>query len=148
MSVRLLMRVLTPAAVEAGFGAVLTRLSPQGEVAHEEDIGEFAILDHLRAGERSDAPVFNYKMIDGSFMLAPVAAEWLLNDARNRSRSEAFLARTDGRTGETPQALRRRSGHQLRVRAAGGGTLCGGSAGAESDRAQDRICRGSMARQQ
>ena len=106
MSVRLLMRVLTPAAVDAGLGAVLTRLSPQGEVAHEEDIGEFAILDHLRAGQpRSDAPVFDYKMIDGSFMLAPVAAEWLLSDARNRSRSQAFLARTDGRMGETPRTF-------------------------------------------
>ena len=106
MSVRLLMRVLTPAAVEAGLGAVLTRLSPQGEVAHEEDIGEFAILDHLRAGEPgSDAPVFDYKMIDGSFMLAPVAAEWLLSDARNRSRSQAFLARTDGRMGGTPRTF-------------------------------------------
>jgi hypothetical protein len=106
MSVRLLMRVLTPAAVEAGLGAVLTRLSPQGEVAHEEDIGEFAILDHLRAGQPgSDAPVFDYKMIDGTFMLAPVAAEWLLSDARNRARSQAFLARTDGRMGETPRTF-------------------------------------------
>jgi hypothetical protein len=106
MSVRLLMRVLTPAAVDAGLGAVLTRLSPQGEVAHEEDIGEFAILDHLRAGEpESDAPVFDYKMIDGSFMLAPVAAEWLLSNARNRSQSQAFMARMDGRMGETPRTF-------------------------------------------
>ena len=85
MSVRLLMPVLAPEAVEAGLGAVLTRLSPKGEVAHEEDIGEFAILDHLRAsGEKSDAPAFNYNMIDGNFMLAPVAAQWLLDDARGR----------------------------------------------------------------
>ena len=106
MSVRLLMPALTPAAVQAGLGAVLTRLSPQGEVAHEEDIGEFAILDHLRAGQpKSDTPVFDYKMIDGSFMLAPVAVEWLLSDARNRSRSAAFLARTDGRLGETPRTF-------------------------------------------
>ncbi len=58
MSVRLLMPALTPEAVEAGLGAVLTRLSPQGEVAHEEDIGEFAILDHLRA--RSQSPTRRY----------------------------------------------------------------------------------------
>src|ERR1700676_3027846 len=65
MSARLLMPVLTPQAIQAGLGAVLTRLSPQGEVAHEEDIGEFAILDHLRAsGVKSDAPTFNYNMID------------------------------------------------------------------------------------
>jgi hypothetical protein len=105
MSVRLLMPVLAPEAVEAGLGAVLTRLSPKGEVAHEEDIGEFAILDHLRAtGEKSDAPVFNYNMIDGSFMLAPVAAQWLLDDARGRIYAAAFLKRVDGRR-ENPKAL-------------------------------------------
>lgn len=98
MSVRLLMPVLAPQAVDAGLGAVLTRLSPQGEVAHEEDIGEFAILDHLRAtGEKSDAPTFNYNMIDGSFMLAPVAAQWLLDDTRGRAEAAAFLKRMDGR---------------------------------------------------
>jgi hypothetical protein len=105
MSVRLLMPVLAPEAVEAGLGAVLTRLSANGEVAHEEDIGEFAILDHLRAtGEKSDAPTFNYNMIDGSFMLAPVAAQWLLEDARGRTRAADFLQRMDGRR-ETPKAL-------------------------------------------
>jgi len=104
MSVRLLMPVLTPRAIQAALGAVLTRLSPQGEVAHEEDIGEFAILDHLRAsGTKSDTPTFNYNMIDGSFMLAPVAAEWLLNDERGRSQSHEFLAHTDSRYGEPPQ---------------------------------------------
>jgi hypothetical protein len=100
MSVRLLMPVLTPQAVQAGLGAVLTRVSPEGEVAHEEDIGEFAILDHLAAGVKSDAPTFNYNMIDGSFMLTPVAAQWLLDDYRGRSQARHFLARTDGRRGE------------------------------------------------
>ena len=103
MSVRLLMPVLSPKAVEAGLGAVLTRLSPQGEVAHEEDIGEFAILDHRRAAEpKSAAPVFDYKMIDSSVMLAPVAAAWLLDDARGRSQAAQFLARMDGRTDGRP----------------------------------------------
>ena len=105
MSVRLLMPVLAPEAVEAGLGAVLTRLSAQGEVAHEEDIGEFAVLDHLRAtGEKSDAPTFNYNMIDGSFMLAPVSAQWLLDDARGRMLAAAFLKRMDARH-ENPKAL-------------------------------------------
>jgi hypothetical protein len=110
MSVRLLMPVLQPAAVEAALGAVLSRLSPRGEVAHEEDIGEFAILDHLHAGEskaasvKSDAPVFDYKMIDSSFMLAPVAAAWLLDDPRGRSKAARFLAQTDGR-GEAPRVF-------------------------------------------
>jgi hypothetical protein len=105
MSVRLLLPVLAPEAVDAGLGAVLTRLSPNGEVAHEEDTGEFAILDHLRAsGEKSDAPTFNYNMIDASFMLAPVAAQWLLDDARGRSQATAFLKRMDGRR-ESPKTL-------------------------------------------
>jgi hypothetical protein len=105
MSVRLLMPVLTPQAVQAGLGAVFTRLSPQGEVAHEEDIGEFAILDHRASGVKSDAPTFNYNMIDGTFMLAPVAAEWLLNDERGRSQSRNFLAHTDSRYGEPPRTI-------------------------------------------
>jgi hypothetical protein len=106
MSVRLLMPVLTPQAVQAGLGAVLTRLSPQGEVAHEEDIGEFAILDHLKeSGVKSDAPTFNFNMIDGSFMLAPVAAEWLLNDSRGHAHARQFLAHIDQRYGEAPRAF-------------------------------------------
>ena len=93
LSVRLLMPVLTPAAVEAGIASVLTRLSSHGEVAHEEDVGERAILDHMQSdGSRSDAPVFDYKMIDGNYLLAPVAVAWLLDDARGRARAAAFLA--------------------------------------------------------
>ena len=100
MSVRLLMPALNSTAIEAGLNAVLSRLSPQGEVAHEEDIGEFAVLDHLKVdGSQSDAPVYDYKMIDGNFMLAPVAEAWLLDDARARLRAAAFLAGDDGRYG-------------------------------------------------
>ncbi len=92
MSVRLLMPVLSPAAVEDGLDSVLQRLSPRGEVAHEEDIGEQAVLDHLREnGSRSAAPVYDYKMIDEDYLLAPVAAEWLLQSGA-RARSAAFLA--------------------------------------------------------
>jgi hypothetical protein len=98
MSVELLMPVLQPAAIETGLDSVLARLSADGEVAHEEDVGEFAVLDHMRAdGSRSDAPVFNYSMIDGDFMLAPVARQWLLDDDRGRSRAAAFLGTSDGR---------------------------------------------------
>jgi hypothetical protein len=98
MSVRLLMPVLTPLAIESGLGAVLTRLSPAGEVAHEEEIGESAVLYHQRTGApSSDAPVYNYQMIDGNYMLAPVARTWLLDDARGRNRAAAFLAEHDGR---------------------------------------------------
>ena len=56
-------------------------------------------------GARSDAPIFDYKMIDGSFMLAPVAAAWLLDDERGRSLAAASLAHKDGRTGGAPRVL-------------------------------------------
>jgi hypothetical protein len=99
MSLRLLMPVLTPTVVEAGLGSVLDRLNNKGEVAHEEDIGEFAILrrrteggaDAGGAGQAS-APIFDYKMIDDDFMLAPVAADYLLDTPATRA--EAFLNRT------------------------------------------------------
>jgi hypothetical protein len=93
ISTRLLMPVLSETAVEAALAAVLERLSPQGEVAHEEDIGERAVLDHMeRDGSRSAAPVLDYKMIDGNYLLAPIASAWLLHDARGRPRAPAFLA--------------------------------------------------------
>ncbi len=92
MSLRMLMPALSPTAVEAGLDSVLARLSPQGEVAHEEDIGEMAVLDHLKAGgSRSAAPTYDYKMIDEDYLLAPVAAAWLLRSGA-RARSADFLA--------------------------------------------------------
>jgi hypothetical protein len=103
MSVRLLMPALSATAVEAGLASVLARLSLQGEVAHEEDIGERAVLDHLQSeGVRSAAPVFDYKMIDGNYLLGPVAAAWLLHDQRARARGAAFLAASAGGAGERP----------------------------------------------
>ncbi len=96
MSVRLLMPVLSPRAVEDGLDSVLARLSPEGEVAHEEDIGEQAVLDHMKAdGSRSAAPVYDYKMIDEDYLLAPVAAAWLLQPGAE-ARSTAFLAAAVG----------------------------------------------------
>jgi hypothetical protein len=93
MSVRLLMPALQPAAVETGLRSVLERLSPQGEVAHEEDIGEFAIIDHRKQGDTtSTAPVYDYKMIDSDYLFVPVARAWLLDDPRGRPRAKAFLA--------------------------------------------------------
>ncbi len=87
MAVRLLMPALSATAVEAGLSSVLARLSVQGEVAHEEDIGERAVLDHLQSdGSRSAAPVFDYKMIDGNYLLAPVVSSWLVHDERARGR--------------------------------------------------------------
>ena len=93
ISLRLLMPVLSATAVEAALGSVLERLSAQGEVAHEEAIGECAVLAHMqRDGSRSAAPVLDYKMIDGDYLLAPVASAWLVHDERARPLAAAFLA--------------------------------------------------------
>jgi glycogen debranching enzyme len=102
MSVRLLMPALQPAAVETGLRSVLERLSPQGQVAHEEDIGEFAILDHRKAGAASAAPVYDYRPIDSDFLLTPVARAWLLDDPRGRAHAAAFLGEAlgDGKLGD------------------------------------------------
>jgi hypothetical protein len=101
ISVRLLMPALSPAAIEDALGSVLARLSPKGEVAHEEDIGEQAVLDHMKAdGSRSGAPVYDYKMIDGDYLLAPVVSAWLLHDPRGRARAAAFLAAAGERVTE------------------------------------------------
>jgi hypothetical protein len=98
--VRLLMPALSAPAIEAALDSVLARLSPQGEVAHEEDIGEQAVLDHLkREGSRSAAPVYDYKMIDGDYLLAPVLSAWLIHDERARGRAAAFLAAPVGGAG-------------------------------------------------
>lgn len=92
MSLALLAPVLRPAAFESGIGSVLARLAPNGEVAHEEDIGEFAVLRNARQGRGSkDTPIYDYGMIDDDFLLAPVAANWLLNGTTGRLRAMTFL---------------------------------------------------------
>jgi hypothetical protein len=88
MSLRLLMPALRAEAIEAGLVSVLERLNGEGEVAHEEDIGEFAVLR-----QRKDTPIYDYKMIDDDFMLAPVAAAWLLDHDEGRGRAQSFFAR-------------------------------------------------------
>lgn len=101
MSLQLLMPVLQPQLVEAGLGAVLDRLNTAGEVAHEEDIGEYAVLRRIRNGEAaSDTPILDYKMIDDDFLLPVVAARYLLEAPEGRARAAEFLARRAS-SGET-----------------------------------------------
>jgi hypothetical protein len=93
MSVRLLAPVLQSAAIESGIGSVLARLAANGEVAHEEDIGEFAVLRNVREGRGpKDTPIYDYGMIDDDFMLAPVAAHCLLERVAQRTEPARFLA--------------------------------------------------------
>ncbi len=113
----------------------MQRLAANGEVAHEEDIGEFAVLRHRKqGGAASDAPIYDYKMIDDDFMLAPVAAAWLLDHPQGHERAAAFLARRMA-NGET---RRRGAGAQLRLRAAIGAAVCAEAAARQPDLAQTR----------
>jgi hypothetical protein len=81
MSIRLLMPALRPAAVEAGLNSVLARLDPAGNVAHEEALSEFAILERREKGEAGDAMTLDYAMVDDDFMLGPIAASYLFDHA-------------------------------------------------------------------
>jgi hypothetical protein len=102
MSVRLLMPVLAPDSIEAGLRAVLARLSADGEVAHEEGIGEFAVLSHKRQdGTLSDAPIFDYAMIDGNYLLAPVLTAYLLETPDGKRRAAGYLQSDVGTRGGT-----------------------------------------------
>lgn len=92
MSIRLLMPVLQPQVIAAGLGSVIERLNQRGEVAHEEDLAEFAILRHLRAsGELSERPFYDYKMVDDDYLLAPIVAEYLLGQLSDNNSAQAFL---------------------------------------------------------
>ena len=92
MSVRLLMPALQPGAIEAGLNAVLARLDRDGEVAHEEALSEFALLERGAKGEASDAATLDYAMVDDDYMLAPVAASYLL-ERGDAAAARAYLAR-------------------------------------------------------
>ena len=101
ISAMLLAPVLEPDAIESAITSALDRLAPNGEVAHEEDIGEFAVLRNSREGRgRVATPIYDYGMVDDDFLRAPLAARWLLDDARGRGRAQAFLSARGG-NGET-----------------------------------------------
>ncbi|WP_299075286.1 hypothetical protein [uncultured Paraglaciecola sp.] len=79
MSLRLLMPTLSPLMIESALASVIERINQKGEVAHEEDIGEFAVFRQQGDGKpTSDKPIYDYKMIDDNYMLAPVIAYYWL----------------------------------------------------------------------
>jgi hypothetical protein len=93
MSMMLLGPALQPEAMERGINSVLDRMAPNGEVAHEEDIGEFAVLRNAKEGRgRIPTPIYDYGMVDDDFMLAPLVARELLDNGAGRARAAAFLA--------------------------------------------------------
>jgi len=97
ISALMLAPVLEPEAIESAIASVLARLASNGEVAHEEDIGEFAVLRNAREGRGKVAtPIYDYGMVDDDFLLAPLAARWLLSGP-GHARAAGFLAEPDSR---------------------------------------------------
>lgn len=95
LSTLLLMPNLKSQVIEAALGSVLERINDNGEVAHEEGIGEFAVLENTDQHRSTEATaVFDYNMVDDNYMLLPVFADYLANKPRARQRSEKFLQRT------------------------------------------------------
>lgn len=71
ISLSMLEPIISDQALEDGVRSVLRRLSPQGAVAHEEDIGSWAEWRHLDDPHPrlSLEPVYDYKMIDDDLLL-------------------------------------------------------------------------------
>lgn len=95
LSLRMLMPVLKPHAIEAALGSVIERLGPDGAVAHEEVIGEWAVPQKFRADPSPAVPLpplLDYKMVDGDFLFAPVLAAYLIDTPEGTVRAGEFLA--------------------------------------------------------
>ncbi|SEM24695.1 hypothetical protein SAMN05444354_113182 [Stigmatella aurantiaca] len=99
LSLRMLMPVLQPAVMEAGLGAVIDRLGPEGAVAHEEALGDYAWV--VRTGNQEPpppppgdmfSPWLDYKMVDSDFILPAVLAAYAASPA-GQGHIQEFLAR-------------------------------------------------------
>ncbi|MBI4425426.1 MAG: hypothetical protein HY554_16975 [Elusimicrobia bacterium] len=114
VTIHVLGRVLSLDVLEAGLRSVLDRLSDDGEVAHEEDIADQAALRRLKEfasrggapdGAWVDRPLYDYKMIDGEWLLPLAAADFA--ERADGERLRAFLAAPSARGETYGQALAR-----------------------------------------
>ena len=92
LTLRFLMNALQPEAIESMLGAVIDRVRDDGDVAHEEEIGDYASFRASRKGEGfKSEPRYDYRMVDDDFLLTPV----LMNYVRDAepARLTTFLSR-------------------------------------------------------
>lgn len=104
LSLQMLMPVLRHGVTEAALGSVLARMGPNGEVAHEEDIGDWAALTAEREWRQRpdgapldplahETPTYDYTMVDDDFLLAPVLTHYLLDALGGDQEAASFLQR-------------------------------------------------------
>lgn len=92
LSLRLLLDALQPEAVEAMLGSVINRVSGAGDVAHEEEIGDYAASHNIRLGRGAvSTPVYDYEMIDDDFLLPAIL--WQYVKRNDLARTRAFFSR-------------------------------------------------------
>jgi len=108
ISLSMLEPILSDRALLFGVQSVLRRLSPEGVVAHEEDVGSWAEWRHLNEEPPtySLAPVYDYKMIDDDLLL-PVVLHKLKEQKREDVLSQLFSHP------ESREALRRNADYVL-----------------------------------
>lgn len=101
LSIQLLMPILTPDAAEIGLGSVLERINDDGEVAHEEEIGELAVYRNMARHDRATAePIYDYDMVDDNLLLAPALNSYI--ETFGTDRAASFLS---GRTNNSQPLL-------------------------------------------
>jgi hypothetical protein len=113
LTLRLLMPHASPTLVEAGLAAVIDRLDPTGDVAHEEDIGDFAAWENAR-DDRGSGDRFDYKMIDDDLLLAPLLASYADSPA-GRARLSTLLERRTPRGDRYADAIANNLAFVMRV---------------------------------
>ncbi|MBN8646464.1 MAG: hypothetical protein J0L55_00810 [Caulobacterales bacterium] len=93
LSIKLMMPILSQNAIETGLQSVLSRLNDSGEVAHEEAIGEYAIIENFKNSPQiNSTPYFDYSMIDGNYLLPIITRDYLLNNNIKLENAAMFLA--------------------------------------------------------
>ncbi|MCD4785575.1 MAG: hypothetical protein K8T10_17270 [Candidatus Eremiobacteraeota bacterium] len=121
MSLMMLRDSVDTKVYESAMQSVLDGLSPEGAVAHEEDIGSQAIAqrvseyNQLRAeGKNNEAaevkkhlsdPIYDYKMIDDDYMLPHTVGNYISDDSIAKSRKLAFLNKTNQQGEKNVDAL-------------------------------------------
>jgi hypothetical protein len=138
LSLWLLAPALTPRVSEAGLQSVLDRLSPRGEVAGEESLGDQAALERLQAfveGVASknpkarkegirlltplSAPVYRYGRADADLLFAPALLSHFDDKTVSSLEARSFLAQRSALPGRPTNltAVVRNLGHVLEVTA-------------------------------